>query len=156
MTKASRQLSIMLSHRPLFESTRLYFVFLRYCSGSIMTLVVDNLVFSAAFQRTGSIGWSMVWARSMALFISFFINRRAVFKFCGSAVHAIVRFVALVAVLGTISYFATSYLSSISNMKPSLAKLIVEGALFFVGFTMNKLFVFPSSAAGSQSTVDAD
>ena len=135
---------------------RIYFVFLRYCSGSIVTLVVDNLVFLAVFQRTGSIGWGIGWGRSVALFISFFINRRAVFKFRGSAAHAIERFVALVAVLGTISYFATSFLSSISHMNPAVAKLVVESALFFVGFAMNKLFVFPSSAAGSKSTVDAD
>jgi glycosyltransferase involved in cell wall biosynthesis len=134
---------------PLLDSMRIYFLFLRYCGGSILTLIVDNLVFMAAFARTGSIGWSIVLARFVAMFVSFYFNRKAVFKFRGRSAPAFLRFVALVAGLGTISYFATSFLSSSTNMAPSAAKLIVEGVLFFASFALNNTFVFSALADGS-------
>ena len=80
------------------------------------------------------------------MFVSFYFNRRAVFKFHGRAGPAFVRFAGLVAGLGMISYFATSFLAISANIAPGLAKLVVESALFFASFALNKTFVFSRPA----------
>src|SRR6185436_13782275 len=45
---------------PLWDSLRVYFVFLRFCGSSLITAVVDNTVFIIALPLTGSVGWSQV------------------------------------------------------------------------------------------------
>jgi len=136
-------------------SMQIYFVFLRYCAGSILTLIIDNLVFAVVYARTGSIGWGIVLARLVAMFASFYFSREAVFRFRGRAAPAFLRFVGLVTLLGAVSYLGTSFLAETAQMRPGFAKLIVEGVLFFASFGLNRLFVFSASAKQAQIRTEA-
>jgi len=127
---------------PLLDSMRIYFVFLRYCAGSIATFLTDYAVFVFVFAQSRSIGLGIVLARTVAIFVSFLFNRRAVFRTRSAAAPAFARFVLLVAALGWISYLATSYLSHASGLSAPAAKLLVEAVLFFAGFALNNVFVF--------------
>jgi glycosyltransferase involved in cell wall biosynthesis len=140
---------------PLLDSMRIYFVFLRYCAGSLLTFITDYLIFIAVFAQMHSIGIGMICARTASTFVSFFFNRQAVFHAKGHTIAAFLRFVLLVTAFGGIAYLATSYLARVQAMPVVYAKLLVEGVLYFAGFALNNLFVFNSSTRGGASA-DAD
>jgi putative flippase GtrA len=137
---------------PLLDSKWIYFVFLRYCAGSLVTFLTDYVVFAMVFVQTHRIGLGIALARCVAVFVSFFLNRAAVFHFRSAAGPAFARFVVLVVTLGWISYLATSYLAHASGMTPLAAKLLVESVLFFAGFALNNLFVFKRKASDDART----
>ena len=137
---------------PLFDSMRIYFVFLRYCAGSLITFMIDYVIFLLVFAQSQSIGLGIVLARAVAIFVSFFFNRQAVFQARGRAVQTFVRFLILVAALGWISYLATSYLARTFAIPPSLSKLLVEAVLFFASFALNNTFVFDRPSRDSART----
>ena len=64
---------------PLLDSMWIYFVFLRYCAGSLVTFLTDYVVFVLVFMQTRSIGLGIALARGVAIFVSFVLNRAAVF-----------------------------------------------------------------------------
>ena len=140
---------------PLLDSMRIYFVFLRYCAGSLLTFITDYVIFIAVFAQAHSIGMGMICARTASTFVSFFFNRQAVFHAKGHTFAAFLRFVLLVSAFGTIAYLATSYLARALAMPVVYAKLLVEGVLYFAGFALNNLFVFDSSTRDGAS-VEAD
>jgi glycosyltransferase involved in cell wall biosynthesis len=140
---------------PLLDSMRIYFVFLRYCAGSLLTFATDYVIFVSVFAQTASLGLGIVCARTGSTVVSFIFNRQAVFHAHGRIVAALLRFMALVAGLGWIAYLATSYLSRATGIPVVYAKLLVEGLLFFAGFALNNVFVFDRPARESALT-DAD
>jgi len=137
---------------PLLDSMRIYFVFLRYCAGSLLTFATDYVIFLSVFAQTQSIGFGMVCARTGSTFVSFVFNRQAVFHAQGRIATAFVRFVMLVVGFGWIAYLATSYLVRTTDLSAVYAKLLVEGLLFFAGFAFNNVFVFDRPALDSVST----
>ena len=49
--------------RPLFDSMKIYFLLLRFSVLSLLTAVIDNLVFAFAYSATGSIAESQIAGR---------------------------------------------------------------------------------------------
>lgn len=137
---------------PLLDSMRIYFVFLRYCAGSIMTFAVDYLLFIAVYASTGSIGLAIALARTVATFVSFFANRSLVFRSSAKITHAFVRFVALVVAFGFLSYLSTSWLVEALGWPAVAAKFAAEIVLFVAGFAANSLLVFRSEESTPSAT----
>jgi putative flippase GtrA len=134
---------------PLLDSMRIYFVFLRYCAGSLLTFATDYVIFVAVYAHTMSIGYGIASARTGSTLVSFVFNRQAVFHAHGRVPAAFIRFVMLVAGFGWIAYLATSYLSRATGVPVVYAKLLIEGLLFFAGFALNNIFVFDRPARES-------
>lgn len=127
---------------PLLDSMRIYFVFLRYCAGSLLTFLTDYLVFLLVVSRSGSIGLGITLARAVATFVSFYFNRHAVFQTKSRATPTFLRFLLLVVAMGSLSYLGTSFLADNFALRPAVAKLLVESVLFFASFALNDIFVF--------------
>lgn len=137
---------------PVLDSMRIYFVLLRFASSSMVTSLVDFVVFTIAYAATGSLGWSLVSGRLVASAFQFTVNRSFVFHSPVSPIPALVRYYALVVALGTTAYFLIDFLRSYFGGHVLVAKVLVETLLFFTSYAVQSAFVFRPPPAQQPTT----
>jgi glycosyltransferase involved in cell wall biosynthesis len=127
---------------PLLDSMRIYFVLLRFSMISLLTAAIDNVFFVLVLAFSGKLLISQLCGRAIAVAFNYTVVRKAVFH--SHRGHAIVlpRYLALVAISGSLSYSAILVLSSRFAFPVITAKLIAETALFFANFALQRDFVF--------------
>lgn len=126
---------------PLYDSMKIYFLLLRFFLSSTFTSVIDFLVFSLAFTLSGSILTSVVVGRFFSGNINFFVNRRLVFISADNIFVAVVKYYALLAVLGAVVYASITTLSA-AGFNVIAAKILTETLLFLASFSIQRDFVF--------------
>jgi putative flippase GtrA len=129
---------------PLLDSMRVYFVFLRFASVSLLTTLIDNIVFAAAFSFWPKLSVCQAISRSIAGLFNYFANKREVFHSHASNRLAVPKYVLILIVSGVISYLAINGLVSALHFNIFAAKLAVETALFLFSFIVQRAFVFSS------------
>jgi glycosyltransferase involved in cell wall biosynthesis len=127
---------------PLKDSSRIYFVLFRYVITSLITTMVDYLVFFFAYPMLQQILAATLLARVVALIVNYILLRNSVFHSQKKVSNTFSRYVLLVIIFGVISANLISLLHSTLQVPIFLAKVIVEVALFFVIFWIQKSFVF--------------
>ena len=127
---------------PLIDSMKIYFVLLRFSSVSLMTALLDSLVFYLAYRRLGSVAASQVAGRLLAVAFNYFMVRRTVFFSRERHFYVLPKYLLLVCVSGAASYAGIELLYSSSHMRPLAAKLLVETLLFFANFAIQRDFIF--------------
>ena len=65
---------------PLLDSFRIYFVLLRFTFVSLISAVLDNLVFAAVFACWPNLGAAQITGRVLATLFNFWGNRNTVFR----------------------------------------------------------------------------
>ena len=137
---------------PIFDSMRIYFLLLRFSVLSLLTAILDNLIFAVSLGYTGSIGESQFLARLVAMTFNYAGARGAVFH--SRQRHAVVlpKYVALVAVNGLLSYALLETLHLRLGLHAIPSKLIAEGILFIANFAIQRDFVFTRRAAPGSAT----
>lgn len=126
---------------PLFDSLRVYFVFVRFCGLSLITALLDFIVFTLAFLVYPSILSSIVLARFVAGTFNFLCGKRYIFKSEQSIVPEATKFALLVFALGVISFTLIQLMSNI-GMNVFVSKVLVETALFLLSFSAQRILVF--------------
>jgi hypothetical protein len=130
---------------------KIYFVLARFGSVSLMTAVLDNLIFYLAFRHTGHILESQILARVFAVGFNYSMVRRSVFYSKQRHKTVLPKYLLLVLVSGTVSYAGIRLLSARLGINPVSAKLMVETVLFFANFAVQRMFIFkPQAGAGGQ------
>ena len=127
---------------PVFDSMRIYFLLFRFSILSLLTAGLDNLVFALVVRATGSIGESMVTARLAAMIFNYSGARRVVFQSRQRQVVVLPKYVLLVVCNGLLSYVLIRFLQYTFGFHAIPAKLLAEGLLFIVSFTIQRDFVF--------------
>ncbi|MGD0499856.1 MAG: bifunctional glycosyltransferase family 2/GtrA family protein [Bryobacteraceae bacterium] len=127
---------------PVFDSVKIYFILLRYASVSVLTALIDNLVFYVAYRRSGHILGSQVLGRACAVAFNYAMLRSAVFYSQQRHRQLLPRYLGLVLASGSVSYAGIRTLNALAGLTPVAAKILVETVLFFVNFTVVRLFVF--------------
>jgi hypothetical protein len=136
---------------PVVDSMKIYFVLARFGSVSLMTAVLDNLVFYLAFRHTGHILGSQILARVFAVGFNYSMVRRSVFYSKQRHKTVLPKYLLLVLVSGSVSYAGIRLLSAKLGTNPVSAKLMVETVLFFANFAVQRIFIFkPQAGAGGQ------
>lgn len=136
---------------PIFDSMRIYFLLLRFSILSLLTALLDNLVFVVSIGLTGSIGQAQIAARLVAMIFNYLGARALVFH--SRQRHAVVlpKYVSLVIVNGCVSYALIQLLHGRFGVGTIAAKLLAESVLFIANFAIQRDFVFtrrkPSPAA---------
>jgi glycosyltransferase involved in cell wall biosynthesis len=134
---------------PLVDSMKIYFVLLRFASVSLLTAALDNLVFYLAYRRTGHVLGSQVLGRVLAVSFNYWMVRRSVFDSRQRHLATLPKYLALVLVSGAASYGGIQLLGATLGIYPVAAKLMVESALFFANFAVQRLLIFrPTSPPG--------
>ena len=139
---------------PIFDSMRIYFLLLRFSALSILTALLDNLVFVLTYSATASIGESQIVGRLAAMVFNYLGARSVVFQ--SQQKHALVlpKYVSLVVANGLVSYTAIQFLHFRIGLATVPAKLIAEGLLFIANFAIQRDFVFtrPKQEPARQAT----
>jgi glycosyltransferase involved in cell wall biosynthesis len=136
---------------PIVDSMKIYFVLARFGSVSLMTAVLDNLVFYLAFRHSGHILGSQILARVFAVGFNYSMVRRSVFYSKQRHKTVLPKFLLLVLVSGTVSYAGIRLLSAKLGINPVSAKLMVETVLFFANFAVQRLFIFKPRAGAKKA-----
>jgi len=137
---------------PVVDSMKIYFVLLRFGSVSLLTALLDNLVFYLAYRQTGHVLASQVLGRVLAVAFNYTMVRSSVFYSHQRHKTVLPKYLLLVLASGSVSYGGIRLLAATLGMPAVPAKLLVETILFFVNFAVQRLFIFqpdgPAAAAG--------
>ncbi len=127
---------------PLKDSMRIYFVFIRFLSTSLLASVVDFIIFAIIFGMTQSLAWSIGIARLFSGTLNFTLNKDFVFRSRSSFIWSITKFAAQETLLAVISLLAIRSLMLRADWNPYAAKPLVEIVLFICSFAVQRVLVF--------------
>jgi putative flippase GtrA len=130
----------------LIDSLKITFVLLRFSSVSLVTALIDNTVFILAFKATGNIITAQAAARTAATCFNYPAGRRAVFLSDGKHRVLLPRYLALVAVMGMLSYFLMNFILNPAIHNIYFSKILGEGMLFVLSFVIQRDVVFSRAA----------
>jgi len=137
---------------PVLDSMKIYFVLLRFSMIAILTAILDNLIFWAAFRSTHSLLESQVAGRLVAMVFNYLAARRAVFLSQEAPSATVPKYVLLVAFNGVISYAIITVLMARFSLPAAGAKLLAETALFLANFTIQRDFIFKTNRVVAAAT----
>jgi len=139
---------------PIVDSMKIYFVLARFGSVSLMTALLDNLVFYLAFRHSGHVLGSQILGRLFAVGFNYSMVRSSVFYSKQRHKTVLPKYLLAVLVSGAVSYAGIRLLSANLRINPVSAKLIVETILFFANFAVQRMFIFkPQSEPRSSEAV---
>ncbi|WP_312677049.1 bifunctional glycosyltransferase family 2/GtrA family protein [Microbacterium sp.] len=134
--------------RPIADSARIYAPLLRFSASAILAFLVDTGLLLILQALTGWLLISVVLARVVSAGMNFAINRSLVFG-AGRSVPlrtAAVRYFSLAALLVAASFGMLTALTD-AGMATLPAKLLTDGALFAVSFSVQRAIVFAPAPA---------
>lgn len=129
------------SFRPLVDSFKIYFVLLRYGLSSIITAIIDFIVFLIALSFGANIIMANILSRTVSIGVQFNLLDKFVF-YTQSKWKSFVLFVLYVYIMGIISAWTQINMVNYLDISIPLAKVLVEGILFFVNFAFLRLYIF--------------
>ena len=126
---------------PLKDSMRIYFVFLRFMSSSLVASALDFVIFSAVFSATHRLATSMIAARVVSASLNFAINKSYVFHNRAVWWRSFAGFAVQETLLGTLSWLLIRSLVA-RGWIAYVAKLAVESVLFMCSFAVQRDLIF--------------
>jgi putative flippase GtrA len=127
---------------PLIDSTRVYFVFVRFCAVSVLTALLDNFAFLLLLLAGASLVTSQAGARLIAGLFNYTSNKIAAFRSRAPMRVSLPRYCIVVAASGTVSFALITVLVKMAGMAVMPAKLLTEMLLFFANFAVLRDYVF--------------
>lgn len=140
---------------PLWDSFRICFVLLRFSFMSLISAVLDNLVFAAVFACWPNLGTAQISGRVLATLFNFWGNRNTVFRSKEQITRTLPKYLLLVMVSGAMSYVLIRLFSRSGVMDVYVAKILAETILFFANFVVQRDFVFPRRQQSVGEATDA-
>lgn len=127
---------------PLLDSMRIYFVFIRFFSTSIIAALIDNIVFAIAYSLYPSILGAQVFGRVFSILFHYTANKKAVFKSKERVSYTFPKYMVFVVIFGILGYGLINLLVYKLHIAPISAKLFAEALLFFLGFFISREIIF--------------
>ena len=140
---------------PLIDSMKIYFTLFRFMMSSVLTAVIDYIVFLLVFTIGSNILLSQAAARFVALMFNYAVNRRLVFLSKQQHGDVFPKYVMLVIVSGLVSYSIIKLLLMLFPLQVAVAKLISEGIIYFGNFAVQRDFIFKGGRGRRQTDWDA-
>ena len=137
---------------PIKDSIRIYAIFFKFIGASVISSIIDFIIFSIMILCLGPDGtvWgissillSLLTARIISCTVNFLLDKEAVFGSKGHWLRQSLLFFLLAVFLFTASYFGIRGLKHL-GIHPIIAKIIVEGTLFFLSFAFQNSVIFRS------------
>jgi glycosyltransferase involved in cell wall biosynthesis len=138
--------------RPLLDSMRICFLLFRFGSLSLLTALLDNLVFVLVFRQSGLILLSQAAARLGAMVFNYLGARGFVFHSQQRHQAVLPKYVLLVLGNGAVSYTLIRWLHGDLGWRIVPAKLAAEGLLFAANFVLQRDFVFTRQRSLAKTT----
>jgi glycosyltransferase involved in cell wall biosynthesis len=127
---------------PIIDSMKIYYVLLRFSSVSLLTALLDTLVFYLAYSHSSHLLTSQILGRMFGVGFNYSMVRSSVFHSRQGHQAVLPKYLLLVLVSGTASYAGIRFLSSRLGINAVPAKVLVETLLFLVNFTVQRTLIF--------------
>lgn len=142
--------------RPILDSLKIYYIFLRFSFISILSSILDISLFSLLLLFSNSITISTFSARGISAIFNFHMNKYNVFKSSSqsSLSTQALAYSLLCIFIACSSAYLVEHLSSITDTPVVITKILVDGFLFVFSFIVQKYWIFdnatqPSNTAGN-------
>lgn len=127
---------------PLLDSIKIYVVLLKYTLSSMLSTIIDYVVFILSFNQGFSVLPATYLARSVAGLVNYKINKTVVFKYKENNLKPFFSYILLVIFSGAISALAIEYLHVLFGINVPVLKVIVEMLLFFFNYYIQSTYIF--------------
>jgi putative flippase GtrA len=127
---------------PLIDSLKIYFVFIRFTAISIMSALLDFVLFTVSYYLVGNVFVSIVFARTLSCIFNFIFGKCITFRSTGRILPEGIKFLILAILLVLISYGLITSMVNFLGMNVYVSKVISECTLFFMSFAVQRVFVF--------------
>jgi glycosyltransferase involved in cell wall biosynthesis len=131
---------------PIIDSIRIYAVFIKFISSSLLSFGVDIILFTLFsfllkdLYPVQFIIMATIFARILSSVFNYFVNRTVVFK--SEANHTVVKYYSLSIVQMLTSAFVVFLLYGVIGTGEVVIKIIVDSLLFLVSFIVQREWVF--------------
>jgi putative flippase GtrA len=126
----------------MLNSMSLYFVMARYVSTSLLTAVVDNLVFVVCYPLIHNLLASIYLGRLVAILVNYFLLRKVVFYSSDKTTRTFPRYIALVLVSGLAAVLLIDFFNAKFHTGIVLGKIMAELLLYLINFAVLNKLVF--------------
>lgn len=127
---------------PIFDSLSIYAVLFRHIGNSLLTALIDYVVFVFSFSLGFSLLTSMTSGRIIAGSFNFIIGKTFVFKSKGNVIFEIISYVMLTIILMLISMKIIVVFSAYSGISEILIKPFCEALIFAISFLVQRFIIF--------------
>jgi putative flippase GtrA len=130
--------------RPIKDSLKIYYQFVKFSVSSIIGFAVDISIFALLFIISSNVWVSTVFARVISGMVNFFLNDQVVFsgnKEQSWQIHA-VKYSIVWLLLIVLSASMVSLISASNTTYVIAAKILIDLILFLVSFYLQKKYVF--------------
>jgi hypothetical protein len=128
--------------RPIIDSLKIYFVFLRFSINSIFTAIVDYTVFALTYFISSNILASFILSRIFSCSFNFYFGKFSVFKSKKPARSEFIKYIGLVILHMLTTYYTVNIILNSYEINIIVAKAFVELSLFLISFLIQRLFIF--------------
>lgn len=135
--------------RPIFDSLRIYLVFVRYMMVSISSFLLDISLFTGFYYLSGQIIASTYAARLVSGSFNFYFNKHAVFRSLDHRryLRESYGYIALAVLIATLSGTAVNWLTAATGWHAPLVKILVDTQLFILSFFVQRFLIFNPKTA---------
>lgn len=134
--------------KPLIDSIKIYFIFLRFIFSSLLSFLIDILFFALFIPLTNNIAISTYAARIISGSFNFLFNKHAVFlkrsKF--GIKKEIFSYLVLCLIISTLSAISVKNISEHSQLNLIFIKIFVDIGLFVISFLTQRHIIFRLSS----------
>jgi glycosyltransferase involved in cell wall biosynthesis len=130
--------------RPIIDSLRIYFVFIRYMMVSISSFLLDISLFTLLYFLSGQIIMSTYAARLVSGSFNFYFNKNAVFRSHdrSSYLRESLGYIVLAVLIATLSGTAVNWLTIATGWYAPFVKILVDAQLFLLSFFVQRFLIF--------------
>lgn len=143
---------------PVKDSIRIYKIlfgtFFKFLFSALICIIVDQGLF-ALFQKVifknlkigNAIFAATALARLISSFVNYLLNRNVVFENKGKSNKSVVRYYILCVCQMGVSALGVWGINKLTDIDPSIVKIIVDTLLFFVSYHVQRIWVFKKDAS---------
>jgi len=126
---------------PIVDSIRIYIALAKYALSSLLTSLVDLIVFIIVLPILNNVIYATLFGRTFAIFVQFFLLKEFVFSADAKLKH-FTFFVIYVYTMGLVSGYLQIGLSYSAGFSPIPSKIIVESLIFVFNFFFLRQTIF--------------
>ena len=136
----------------LRDSARIYWEILKFSGSSLLSFLVDYVLYSVLLMSLGGAAAANILARAISSVVNFTINRKYVFHHEEPVIRSAVKYFALAAGILACNTILLMLLVK-AGVNAFLAKIVTEILLFVISYLMQKRVVFRKKQAVKERAV---
>lgn len=127
---------------PIMDSIKIYRTLLMYGWSSLLSTIIDFIVFAVVTGRGMNIWKSVAVSRFCSAAVNFMVNKKAVFKVGGNTLKQLIKYLFLVILSGAVSAVFIDCVSEKTEGNVVVIKAMVESILFFFNYYIQRAYIF--------------